>query len=499
MNPTSFQRLQRVESEVAAFRQRLQDLLEEFDGNREHTLRGRQARQVLNQIREALDLSDQLLPVLQSAREEFSAVHKERQHLATLFEVSQLINSTLQLGNLLEIVIDRAISVIEAERGFLMLRDEASGQLHFAVARNMRRQDIEESSFQVSRSIVNRVAENGEPVLTDNASEDPRFADSVSIATYVLRSILCVPLMVKNRVIGVLYVDNRVRIGHFTPDDLRLLTAFANQAAVAIENARLFEHVVVLDRLKGDFLESVSHELRSPLTSLSAGMELLGRSAQEGDPSLWKLVSESLERLTRVVRRLTRFSEIEQEGWAIVGLEESNRPIPLRELLAEAVAPYQERAEQKGLVLNLVIEGEIVSLAVPQGVIRALTEVLENAVSYTEKGVIFITARRGGRELLISVADTGIGVPSDEMPYIFDKLFRGRKVRALSRTQGLGLGLSVARWVVNSYNGRIWAESVEGKGSVFSLALPLEETETGWRVVVPEPQEAPVPDSPPTG
>ncbi len=488
MTQKPFRHLQELESELVASRDRWHALLQE-EANGQHS---KQNRQVLGELQHSLDLTEKLLPILQSAREDYASIHRERQQMATLFEVSQLVNSTLQLETLLEIVIDRAIGVTGAERGFLMLRDESSGQLHFAVARNMRQQDIEESSFQVSRSIVNRVAETGEPILTDNASTDPRFVDSVSIATYVLRSILCVPLLAKMRTIGVLYVDNRVRIGHFTPDDLTLLTAFANQAAVAIENARLFEHVCVLDRLKGDFLESVSHELRSPLTSLSVGLELLSEAAKGVDPSLWQVVSDSARRLNGIVERLTRFSEIEQDGSSWTSTADASQPLPLRELLAEAVEPHRERAEENGLILNLVIEGEIVSLPVPRGILRALSEVLTNAVQYTERGVIFITARRAGRDALISVADTGMGIPTDEMPYVFDKLFRGRKVRALAKTQGLGLGLAVARWVVNALGGRIWAESVEGKGSVFTIAMPLEEKDGGWQVRPVRQESAPV-------
>ncbi len=478
MTQVSFHQLQDLEAELVAARDRWQALLQEG----ESILLGRHPRRLLVELRQVLEYAQKLLPVLRSARDEFSSVHRDRQQLATLFEVSQLVNSTLQLEDLLQIVMDRAIAVTGAERGFLMLRDEASGQLHFAVARNLRQQDIEESSFQVSRSVVNRVAEEGEPVLTDNASEDPRFVDSVSIATYILRSILCVPLQAKTRTIGVLYVDNRVRIAHFTPDDLALLTAFANQAAVAIENARLFEHVCVLDRLKGDFLESVSHELRSPLTSLNVGLELLKGAAAGLETELLDVVVESAGRLTRIVENLTRFAEIEHEGAAWIATEDAGKLLALRELLAEAIEPQRAYAEEKGLVLNLVIEGEIVSLPVPRGIIRALNEVLSNAVCYTERGVIFITARRAGKEVLMSVADTGIGIPADEMPYVFDKLFRGRKVRAIAKTQGLGLGLAVARWVVQAMQGRIWAESVEGKGSVFTIALPLEQVDGRWQV-----------------
>ncbi len=167
---------------------------------------------------------------------------KERAQLVGLFQVSRAVNSSLELDQVLNRAMDIIIQVTRAERGFLMLVDD-QGELEFQVARNMERSTISAPAFQVSRSIVAQVAQSGEPVLTTNALLDPRFSDQDSVVSLNLRSILCTPLKTRDRVIGVVYVDNRLRAGMFQPADLDALRAFADQAAIAIENARLFESI----------------------------------------------------------------------------------------------------------------------------------------------------------------------------------------------------------------------------------------------------------------
>ena len=198
---------------------------------------------VMEATRRVGDWLPQLEDSLNQLVAELDAQKKERDQLTALYGVSQVINSTLDLEELLNLAIDLIIEVTRAERGFLMLVDQDRGGLAFKVARNMDRESIAGPSFEISRSIVNRVAEEGTPVLTTNAQADPRFSAEASVVSHSLRSILCVPLTVKDKVTGVIYVDNRIKTGLFSQEDRDLLAAFANQAAVAIENARLFQSV----------------------------------------------------------------------------------------------------------------------------------------------------------------------------------------------------------------------------------------------------------------
>jgi len=150
-------------------------------------------------------------------------------------------------------VMDEVIAVTHAERGFVMLHDH-DGKLAFHVARGIDQTVIEDPQFQVSRSVVERVARDGEPVLTSDAQADERFNIRQSVVILGLRSILCVPLQVKERTIGVIYVDNRLHAGIFTQADLRLLSAIASSAAIAIENARLYQLAVEKGRLEQELL-----------------------------------------------------------------------------------------------------------------------------------------------------------------------------------------------------------------------------------------------------
>lgn len=168
----------------------------------------------------------------------------QRDSLSALQEVAATINSSLELGQVLNEVMDVIIGLTKAERALLLLTDDATGRLEVQVARNVDRETIEQSeSFQISRSIVRRVADSGEPVVTMNAQEDDRFSAQQSIISYRLRSILCVPLKIKDNITGVIYADNRIASGIFSDTDRDLLAAFANQAAVAIDNARLFREI----------------------------------------------------------------------------------------------------------------------------------------------------------------------------------------------------------------------------------------------------------------
>ncbi len=170
---------------------------------------------------------------------EVTAVEEGRSKLLALASTTEAINSSLELDEVLQLVMDTIIRLSAAERGFLMLRDPR-GEMAIRVARNWEQELLNPSEFAISRTVIQRVIDSCEPVLTTNAQEDPRFGGHESIVAYNLRSILCVPLKVKSDMIGVIYADNRIRSGIFTEAEKDLLCVFANQAAIAIENARLF-------------------------------------------------------------------------------------------------------------------------------------------------------------------------------------------------------------------------------------------------------------------
>ena len=214
-------------------------------------------------------------------------------HLQALAGIGQVVNSTLEVDEVLQIVMDTIVRLMGAERGFLMLRDE-QGEMVIRIARNWEQESINKNEFAISRTVIQRVIEAGEAILTTNAREDPRFDGQASIIAFNLRSILCVPLRVKSEQIGVIYTDNRIRSGIFSEADRDLLLGFADQAAVAIENARLFSslkrtlaEVTELKNLMDDVFASIvsgviTADVQDRITLCNrAAASIVGRAAAE--------------------------------------------------------------------------------------------------------------------------------------------------------------------------------------------------------------------------
>ena len=261
---------------------------------------------------------------------------REHGNMLALAEVGQIINSSLELDEVLRIVMDNIVRLTKAERGFLMLRD-ANGEMIPRIARNWEMESINSSEKNVSSTVVQRVINTGESVVTTNAQEDQRFVGQESIVAFNLRSILCVPLKVKNDLIGVIYADNRIRAGIFADSEKDLLEAFANQAAVAIDNARLFsslkqtlEEVTALKNLMDNVFASITSgvitaDIQDTVTLANRAAEnILGSSQQE---IIGHLLNEALSSVSSELEM--HLNEIRKTDKPIVELE-LNHHLPKR-------------------------------------------------------------------------------------------------------------------------------------------------------------------------
>jgi len=257
--------------------------------------------------------------------ESFEAQHS---NLLALADIGQIINSSLELDEVLRIVMDNIVHLTRAERGFLMLRN-GKGEMVTRVARNWEQESIKSSEAATSRTIVQRVIESGEPIVTTNAQEDQRFSGQESIVALNLRSILCVPLKVKNELIGVIYADNRIRTGIFAETEKDLLVAFANQAAVAIENARLFSslrktlaEVTELKNLMDNVFASIASgvitaDIQNQITLANRAAEsILGFTVND-------IVGQPLDKVLAPISNelRPRLNEVRQTDKPVIGLE----------------------------------------------------------------------------------------------------------------------------------------------------------------------------------
>ena len=302
-------------------------------------------------------------------RRSIETLEDERQSFHALVSTGRIINSSLDPDEVLQVAMDNIIQLTGAERGFLMLV-ENDGRPRIQVARDWERGTVPKEDFNISQTIINRVIQNDKPVLTTNAQEDPRFTGQDSIVAYNLRSIMCVPLLMKQHLIGLIYVDNRLREGMFTNTDLNALQAFANQTAVAIENARLFASLKrTLDEVTElkNLMDSVFNSMATGLitTDLYDRITLVNPAATEifgcNSP---RLLGEKLETvLPRLAKELRTYlvAAVMHETSA-TGLEVSeNMPDKGNLNLRLSVSPLKS-GEKQVQGVALVVEDETETL-----------------------------------------------------------------------------------------------------------------------------------------
>jgi adenylate cyclase len=338
----------------------LKSVLEAFDG-----LSGalyRQQASLPAALRSDLETT---LPQVREAvgrlQREWLAQQREQEELKALVQVAQVVNSTLDLATVLNQVMDHIVTLTGAERAFLMLMNEA-GELEFKAARNIDRETIGGSSFDISRTIANTVAREGQPVVTTNAQADPRFSSQESVIGYNLRSILCVPLRVREKITGVVYADNRIRAGLFGDHDRDLLAAFANQAALAIENARLFEQVkqqldqitemkALMDNVFASIPSGViSTDVADSITLFNRAAEtILGVPTYRAIHQLYRAVLPIRERLWVLVE------DVKRTDRPVVAYEDIKLPSRGKVNLSLSVAPLKD-ADDATMGVAIVVD-----------------------------------------------------------------------------------------------------------------------------------------------
>jgi signal transduction histidine kinase len=314
--------------------------------------------------------------------------------------------------------------------------------------------------------------------LIDDAASDPRIFRSVDEAlNSVTRSLLGVPMVINKKSIGVIETINKVDNGHYTEDDQVILESLAAQAAIAIDNARLLAELqeanlelTRLDRMKSDFIAIASHELRTPL-----GL-ILGHATFLKD----QIGNELEEQMDVIIRSAMRLKAIVEDMAAIAHKEEGasrvrQEPFSLGRLVENTVKDFKSEAGEKAIAIDYdVPDDDPLNISGDREKIEVvLTNLVKNAITFTDEGgQVGVKAESDGKQVMVFVVDTGIGIPEDAIEQVFDRFFQVES--HLTRTHGgMGLGLSIARAMVEMHGGEIWCESKEGVGSLFCFTLPL--------------------------
>jgi signal transduction histidine kinase len=397
-----------------------------------------------------------------------------RQYLATLYEVSGLISSTADVTQLLDKVLDAVFEKVQADQGFVMVLNESSGQLELRVSRR-RKGGPAATDFTYSRSIINAVIEKGEPVLTADALADERFLRGQSIIAGNIRSAMCAPLRSRDKVIGLIQVHNEEGSRQFTEDDLRMLVAIGNAAGMALENARLFQTILRAERLAavGGVVAGLSHYIKNILNGMQAGAMVVRMALQNRDMDAltkgWEIVYKNLTKVKDLVMDMLSYSKERK-----LQLE----PVNPNDIVNDVVELLDAKAQGRGVRLSASPDERLGSVLLdPIGIHRVLLNLVSNALDAVrrDEGVIAVTMRAvpAERALTIEVTDNGCGMSPAVLPHIFEAFFTTKGL------EGTGLGLAITDKIVKEHGGTIAVVSQEGRGSTFTVRLPLRRAAEG--------------------
>ena len=381
-----------------------------------------------------------------------------------LINISCDLASELDLNILLSKIVHAAREVSNAKEASILMYDPNKGTLYFQAATNLDTQLKRGLNVPLKGSIAGWIVENQKPVIVDNPQVDKRHFDYIGKITKITcESLLGIPLITKGKVIGVLEVINK-REGNFTQDDQDILLALGAQAAVAIENSRLF--------LQTDLIGEFVHEIRTPLSALGAAAHLLknNRIADDQKKKMIQILEaeiDSLSDMSSSFLDLVRF-ESGRKQYKVTDIN-------IRDILIDCYEVVSSEVKKNNLKFELdlpdtlpIIEGDYKQLK------QAFLNLLNNAIKYNkEGGDIELKAKVATDQIEITIADTGLGIPEDEQSRVFEKFYRVRSHK--DRVQGTGLGLSVVKQIIQGHGGEVDFASQEDIGTTFTVILPTNK------------------------
>ncbi len=382
-------------------------------------------------------------------------------NLQLLLEIGTLLSSTHRLHDLLALVMDAATTLTHTEFASLLLVNQRTGLLYFTASTH----DVDLESFEVPMegSIAGWVVQNGESVIIDDAQSDDRFYSSVDEElNNVTHSMIAVPLTNRTGVIGTLEVLNKLDGSSYTEREVSLLETLASQAAVAITNAYLFD--------QSDLLAQVMHEIKTPLMALTSASELLSRpelpKAQQ--TAVIGMIQRETKRLSRMTKDFLDLARLESGRDTV-----RSEPLCIRDIMDDVYHITQSQAAKRGIsiIINMgdgLRDGYIIGDS--DKIKQVILNLVSNAIKYNrENGTVTLSTKREQGWVHICVTDTGMGINDEDVKHLFERFYRIPG----SGAEGTGLGLSIAQQIIDAHNGRIKVDSTVGKGTVFTIYLPI--------------------------
>jgi signal transduction histidine kinase len=405
-----------------------------------------------------------------------------RKELATILRFSALIISSLNIEDVLDRAMKCAEEFIGAEASTVYELDEENGELRIRIARGEKKEPVKTITLELGEGIAGYVVQTGKPMVVQDVSKEKRFNDKFDRMTgFKTRSMICVPLILRDKPMGALEVLNKKSGDPFTRVELELLVGMAQQIIVAMENARLYrrmeekvrtttqelkiaqEKLIRSERLvaMGHLVQGVAHEIRNPITTIGGFAQRIKRELSENH-KLTKYVNIIIGETARLEHLVTQVREFAEVQTANLSFERVTYP------LRESLKRFEPLAKRLGVKIKTAIDRDLppTKLDSPQMAI-ALSNVLENALeSMPDGGTLTVKAARDDNYIAIKIEDTGCGIAPEKLDAIYDPF-------VTSKTRGAGLGLTMVHQVVMNHHGEINMSSGINKGTCVTIRLPI--------------------------
>lgn len=386
---------------------------------------------------------------------------KEISRLHALIEATQTVNTSLEITRVLELILNEAMRITDAERGTIYLIDENTHEIWSRILVGNEMNEIRQS---IGKGISGYVAQTGETVNIEDAYHDPRFNPEFDLKSgFKTKNILCMPMNNRdNKIIGVFQLINK-RIGKFDTEDETFLRAFSINASIAIENSRLAAEMVKSERLSavGQMAATIIHDIKNPMATIRLYAQVLRKKAGNEEASgLVDEIDKQIDRLVNMAQEVLDFSR---------GVSQLNfQKVAYGDFLQEVLVFLQRDFEKRNISLlnENSFESEIEIDA--DKITRMLMNIAGNSAdAMPDGGKFFVRSRQSGTSLMIELEDTGTGMPEEIRRRIFEPFV------TYGKKHGTGLGMSIVKKIVDDHGGEIQIQSELGKGTKMTVKLPL--------------------------
>jgi signal transduction histidine kinase len=407
------------------------------------------------------------------------------EELKALGEVSHAVSSSLDLQTVLTTIVDRAVQLSGTSGGVIYEYDETTQEFDFRASHGLDDELLEAlrvgARIRLGEGALGRAAVTREPVQVPDILDGRAlvFAKVRPILTRSgYRSLLAVPLLLEQRIVGGLVVWRR-QAGSFSTDVMNLLQTFATQSVLAIQNARLFREIEdkghqieIASQHKSQFLANMSHELRTPLNAILGYTELIMDDIYGEVPEKIRDVLDRVQKsghhLLSLINAVLDLSKIEA-GQLTLSLNEYS----IKEVIYTAMTSVESLAAEKQLNMAVELGPDLpIGKGDERRMAQVLLNLLGNAIKFTEAGEVKVSVTTADGTFLVAVSDTGPGISDEDQAKIFEE-FQQADSSSTKQKGGTGLGLAIAKRIIEMHGGRIWVESSLGKGSTFWFTLPV--------------------------